>query len=119
QAEDVAVPALGGRLIADGQRDVVQALQTKWHVRTPRRSMKTGHRGGAGGGIAGGFAANRHERQRRERLAPEEFDELAAAGFLLTGVPTSDGGLFEGVAASTRTVGDVLNSLARGDAPVG
>ena len=69
-------------------------------------------------GIAERFAANRHERQRRERLAPEEFDELAAAGFLLTGVPTSDGGRFEGVAASTRTVGDVLNVLARGDASV-
>jgi hypothetical protein len=38
EAEDVAVPALGGRLIADGQRDVVQALHTKWHVRTLRRS---------------------------------------------------------------------------------
>jgi alkylation response protein AidB-like acyl-CoA dehydrogenase len=69
-------------------------------------------------GIAERFAADRHERQRRERLAPEEFDELAAAGFLLTGVPSSDGGLFESVAASTRTVGDVLSVLARGDASV-
>jgi hypothetical protein len=30
--------------------------------------------------IADRFAAERHERQRRERLVPEEFDELAAAG---------------------------------------
>ena len=29
EAEDVAVPALGGLLIADGQRNVVQALHTK------------------------------------------------------------------------------------------
>ena len=68
--------------------------------------------------IADRFAADRHERQRRERLVPEEFDELAAAGFLLTGVPTADGGLFESVPESTRTVGSVLNALARGDASV-
>jgi alkylation response protein AidB-like acyl-CoA dehydrogenase len=70
------------------------------------------------GRIADRFAADRHERQRRERLVPEEFDELAAAGFLLTGVPSADGGLFESVARSTRTVGSVLSTLARGDASV-
>jgi alkylation response protein AidB-like acyl-CoA dehydrogenase len=68
--------------------------------------------------IADRFAADRHERQRRERLVPEEFDELAAAGFLLTGVPRADGGLFESAAESTRAVGSVLNALARGDASV-
>jgi alkylation response protein AidB-like acyl-CoA dehydrogenase len=68
--------------------------------------------------IADRFAADRHDRQRREQLVPEEFDELAAAGFLLTGVPSADGGLFESVAASTRTVGNVLTALARGDASV-
>jgi alkylation response protein AidB-like acyl-CoA dehydrogenase len=68
--------------------------------------------------IADRFAADRHERQRRDRLSPEEFDELAAAGFLLTGVPTADGGLFESVPESTRAVGSVLNALARGDASV-
>jgi alkylation response protein AidB-like acyl-CoA dehydrogenase len=69
-------------------------------------------------GIADRFAADRHERQRRERLVPEEFDELAAAGFLLTGVPSAEGGLFESVADSTRVVGSILNALARGDASV-
>ncbi len=68
--------------------------------------------------ISGRFAADRHDRQRRERLVPEEFDQLAEAGFLLTGVPRADGGLFESVAASTRTVGSLLNVLARGDASV-
>jgi alkylation response protein AidB-like acyl-CoA dehydrogenase len=68
--------------------------------------------------IADRFAADRHERQRREQLVPEEFDELAAAGFLLTGVPSRAGGLFESVAASTRAVGSVLTALARGDASV-
>jgi alkylation response protein AidB-like acyl-CoA dehydrogenase len=69
-------------------------------------------------GIAERFATDRHERQRRDRLVQGEFDELVAAGFLMTGVPSADGGLFESVAASTRTVGSVLNALARGDASV-
>jgi alkylation response protein AidB-like acyl-CoA dehydrogenase len=69
-------------------------------------------------GIADRFAAARHDRQRRDQLVAEEFDELAAAGFLLTGVPVAQGGLFESVAASTRAVGSVLNTLARGDASV-
>src|SRR4051812_20474513 len=34
EPEDVAVPALGGLLIADTQRDVVQALHTESHVCT-------------------------------------------------------------------------------------
>ena len=68
--------------------------------------------------IADRFATDRHERQRRDRLVPEEFAELAAAGFLLTGVPSAEGGLFESVAGSTRTVGDILTALARGDASV-
>jgi alkylation response protein AidB-like acyl-CoA dehydrogenase len=69
-------------------------------------------------GIADRFAADRHDRQRRDHLVAEEFDELAAAGFLLTGVPTAQGGLFESVATSTRTVGSLLTALARGDASV-
>jgi alkylation response protein AidB-like acyl-CoA dehydrogenase len=69
-------------------------------------------------GIAERFAADRHERQRRDRLVPDEFEELAAAGFLLTGVPAADGGLFETVATSTRPAGEILTALARGDASV-
>lgn len=68
--------------------------------------------------IAERFAADRHERQRRDQLVREEFDELAAAGFLLTGVPRARGGLFESVETSTRDVGSVLTALARGDASV-
>jgi alkylation response protein AidB-like acyl-CoA dehydrogenase len=68
--------------------------------------------------IADRFAADRHDRQRRDHLVPEEFGELAAAGFLLTGVPSSEGGLFESVAASTRAVSEILTTLARGDASV-
>jgi alkylation response protein AidB-like acyl-CoA dehydrogenase len=68
--------------------------------------------------IAERFAADRHERQRRDALRTEEFAELAAAGFLLTGVPSARGGVFESVAASTRAVGEVLSVLAHGDASV-
>jgi alkylation response protein AidB-like acyl-CoA dehydrogenase len=68
--------------------------------------------------ISDRFAADRHDRQRRDGLVPGEFEELAEAGFLLTGVPSADGGLFESVAASTRTIGGLLNVLARGDASV-
>lgn len=68
--------------------------------------------------IATRFGADRHERQRRERLVPEEFDELAAAGLLLCGVPAAGGGLFEDAARSTRSVGGILGALAQGDASV-
>lgn len=68
--------------------------------------------------IAERFAADRHDRQRRDRLVPEEFDELAEAGFLRLGVSSEHGGLFESVAASTRPTGSVLTALARGDASV-
>jgi alkylation response protein AidB-like acyl-CoA dehydrogenase len=69
-------------------------------------------------GIADRFAADRHDRQRRDHLVAEEFDELAAAGFLLTGIPTAQGGLFDSVATSTRPIGSILTALARGDASV-
>jgi alkylation response protein AidB-like acyl-CoA dehydrogenase len=69
-------------------------------------------------GIAERFAHDRHERQRRDGLVAEDFEELAATGFLLTGVPSAQGGLFESVAASTRAIGEILTALARGDASV-
>ncbi len=68
--------------------------------------------------IAERFAADRHDRQRRDRLDPEDFEQLAAAGFLLTGVPSADGGLLGGVAGSVRDIGEILSSLARGDSSV-
>jgi alkylation response protein AidB-like acyl-CoA dehydrogenase len=68
--------------------------------------------------ISDRFAGDRHERQRRDHLAAEDYAELADAGLLLTGVPAAQGGLFESVAGSTRAVGDVLHALARGDSSV-
>ena len=64
------------------------------------------------------FAADRHDRQRRRELDPADFEALRGAGFYLTGVPVEAGGLFESVAKSTRPVGEMLRSLARGDSSV-
>jgi alkylation response protein AidB-like acyl-CoA dehydrogenase len=64
------------------------------------------------------FAANRKERQRRRHLEQTDFARLADAGFLLTGVPASKGGLWEGVAKSTRPICEILRILAQGDPSV-
>ncbi len=68
--------------------------------------------------IADRWAADRHDRQRRRELDPADFDELAQAGLLLTGVPVDGGGLFEDVSRSTRLIGEIMRSLAHGDASV-
>jgi alkylation response protein AidB-like acyl-CoA dehydrogenase len=68
--------------------------------------------------VATRFAAERPERQRRRELDPADFDELAGAGVLLTGVGAPDGGLFESVSRSTRPIGEILRTVARGDPSV-
>ena len=68
--------------------------------------------------IAESFATDRHDRQRRRELDQADFDQLAEAGFLLTGVPSSRGGLFGTPADSTRAIAEVLRELAHGDASV-
>jgi alkylation response protein AidB-like acyl-CoA dehydrogenase len=68
--------------------------------------------------IAARFAAHRPERQRRRELDPADFDDLARVGFLLTGVGTPQGGLFESVRSSTRPIAEILRTLARGDPSV-
>jgi alkylation response protein AidB-like acyl-CoA dehydrogenase len=70
------------------------------------------------GEVAEGFAAERAKRQPRRKLERADFDALAAAGFLRTGVPASMGGLWVDVASSTRPICDVLRTLARADASV-
>ena len=70
------------------------------------------------GRIATRFAAERQERQRRRELDQADFDELARAGFLLTGVGAPEGGLFESVSRSTRPIAEILRTLARGDPSV-
>jgi alkylation response protein AidB-like acyl-CoA dehydrogenase len=68
--------------------------------------------------VARGFASDRKQRQLRRSLAPADFQALADAGFLLTGVPASMGGLWTDVARSTRPIGQILRTLARGDPSV-
>jgi alkylation response protein AidB-like acyl-CoA dehydrogenase len=68
--------------------------------------------------IAAQFAQNRAERQARRELVPDDFAQLGAAGFLLTGVPVSMGGLWADMATSTRPVCEMLRTLARADASV-
>ena len=68
--------------------------------------------------LADRFAADRHDRQRRNELDAADFEQLAAAGFLLTGVSTKAGGMFESVPRSTRAVTEILRVLAQGDSSV-
>ena len=68
--------------------------------------------------IANGWQADQRARQRRRELDRADFETLASAGFLLTGVPVEYGGLFASVAESTRPVAEVVRALAHGDASV-
>jgi len=68
--------------------------------------------------ISDDFAAQRAERQQRRSLDLADFDRLRDAGFLLTGVPATEGGLWESAAASTRAISELLRVLARGDSSV-
>jgi alkylation response protein AidB-like acyl-CoA dehydrogenase len=64
------------------------------------------------------FAEQRRERQARRGLDRSDFARLADAGFLLSGVPASEGGLWHDVAQSTRPVTELLRTLAHGDSSV-
>jgi alkylation response protein AidB-like acyl-CoA dehydrogenase len=68
--------------------------------------------------ISQSFAEQRVERQQRRSLDLADFDRLREAGFLLTGVPATEGGLWESTAASTRPISELLRVLARGDSSV-
>src|SRR5262245_38142898 len=70
------------------------------------------------GEVAASFGADRRERQRRRELVAADFDRLREAGFLLTGVPVDQGGIWEDPHRSARPVGDILRALARGDSSV-
>jgi alkylation response protein AidB-like acyl-CoA dehydrogenase len=68
--------------------------------------------------IVAEFAAERRERQRRRELMPADFARLRDAGFLLTGVPIDQGGIWESVGKSARLICDMLRLLAHGDSSV-
>ena len=68
--------------------------------------------------VAAGFRAERATRQLRRTLDPEDFRLIAETGYLLTVVPESKGGLWTGMASSTRMICDYLRTLAQADSSV-
>ena len=68
--------------------------------------------------IAREFVKQRRQRQLRRELDPKDFASLREAGFLLTGVPAEQGGLWFDLARSTRSIAEILRALARGDSSV-
>jgi alkylation response protein AidB-like acyl-CoA dehydrogenase len=68
--------------------------------------------------VAAGFATQRVERQTRRHLDRGDFNALASAGFPLVAVPVEEGGLWRDLASSTRTIAELLRTLAMGDPSV-
>jgi alkylation response protein AidB-like acyl-CoA dehydrogenase len=68
--------------------------------------------------LSADFARERASRQQRRELDPADFDRLRDTGFLLSGVPTEEGGIWESAPRSTRVVCELLRALARGDSSV-
>ena len=68
--------------------------------------------------VSARFATERRERQQRRELVAADFAQLREAGFLLTGVPVDQGGIWQSVQQSTRPLCELLRTLAHGDSSV-
>jgi alkylation response protein AidB-like acyl-CoA dehydrogenase len=68
--------------------------------------------------VAAEFAADRAQRQARTTLDPVDFDRLAAAGVLRTGLPAARGGLWADAPSSARAVCEIFRTIAHGDSSV-
>ena len=68
--------------------------------------------------IAAGFAKDVISRQKRRQLDPDDFEQLKRAGFMLTGVPLDQGGLWNGPAGSARWYAEMVRTIAHGDPSV-
>jgi len=68
--------------------------------------------------VAAGFSKDVISRQRRRQLDPYDFDQLKETGFLLTGVPADQGGLWKGPARSARAYSQMVRTIAHGDPSV-
>lgn len=68
--------------------------------------------------ISAGFAEDVVSRQKRGQLDPDDFEQLKGAGFMLTGVPADQGGLWNGPAASARLYAEMVRTIAHGDPSV-
>jgi len=65
--------------------------------------------------LAESFRKTWRERQLRRSLDPGDFDQLRQTGFHLTGVPSEQGGVRTDLSESTRSICEMLRSLARVD----
>lgn len=70
------------------------------------------------GNLAERWRGERTGRHARRHLERADFDALSDAGFLLTAVPEAQGGCWRSVAESTRSVCEILRTLATADASV-
>ena len=68
--------------------------------------------------VAESFAGEQQERLRRTYLDKADFDALADAGYLLTGVPADRGGLWMNLPDSIRSYARLLGTIAEGDPSV-
>jgi alkylation response protein AidB-like acyl-CoA dehydrogenase len=68
--------------------------------------------------VAAGFAEDVISRQKRRKLDPDDFEQLKGTGFLLTGVPADQGGLWKGPARSARMYSEMVRTIAHGDPSV-
>ena len=68
--------------------------------------------------VAAGFAEDVISRQKRRQLDPDDFEQLKGTGFLLTGVPADQGGLWKGPARSARMYSEMVRTIAHGDPSV-
>jgi alkylation response protein AidB-like acyl-CoA dehydrogenase len=68
--------------------------------------------------VAAGFAEDVISRQKRRQLDPDDFEQLKGTGFLLTGVPADQGGLWKGPARSARMYAEMVRTIAHGDPSV-
>ncbi len=98
---------------ADAYADSGEGQGTAWRVDPRWRELH--ERTTA---IAGEFAEQRAERQRRRELDPADFERLRAAGFTLIGVPVELGGLWQSRRRSIRPMCELLRILAHGDSSV-
>jgi alkylation response protein AidB-like acyl-CoA dehydrogenase len=65
--------------------------------------------------LADSLRKSQRERQLRRSLDPDDFDQLRSTGFHLTGVPRDQGGVRTGLSESTRSICEMLQTLARVD----
>jgi alkylation response protein AidB-like acyl-CoA dehydrogenase len=68
--------------------------------------------------VAAGFSKDAISRQRRRQLDSYDFDQLKETGFLLTGVPADQGGLWKGPARSARAYSQMVRTIAHRDPSV-